>query len=205
MTVCNQSFHSSVLFEVASYARPERSQAFSSLVASTARTRALAQFDRTVLGEKVTAVWTDPAALHVVSGPSNSRAPIPYPVGSSERQNRHCQSLSCSRLRQAFVIEVCPVPIKTGAHSSRRGILTRIFVDRGRIYRVGSCALGRKNPGKAASRKRGQISLWFAGVPLDPLERREIGFPIPPDPRLSSSYRPDASRGSARRTPEAPR
>jgi hypothetical protein len=50
----------------------------------------LGQFVRTFLREKVTAVWTDRGALHVVSGRSNSRAwRIAHPVGSAERQNGH--------------------------------------------------------------------------------------------------------------------
>src|SRR5216684_6020072 len=121
----------------------------------------LGQFVRAFLREKVTAAvrrtglpWGDRAPLHAVSDGSNSRAKrVAHPFGSSERQNGHCQSLGRARLRlrQSLRIEVCPVPSETSAHSSGRGILTRIFFESGRIYRVGSSAFRREDPGKVGS------------------------------------------------------
>src|SRR3984893_1563437 len=114
----------------------------------------LGQFVRAFLREKVTAAFArarDRAPLHAISDAGNRRAKcIAHPFGSSERQNRHCQSLGRARLclREAVRIEVCPVPGETSAHGSGRGILTRIFFEGGRIYRVGSKALRREDKGK---------------------------------------------------------
>src|SRR5262245_62109161 len=125
----------------------------------------LGQFVRAFLRQKVAASGVgasgagarparDRASLHAVSEGGNSRAKrVAHPVGSPERQDGHGQSLgrACLRLREALLVEVCPVPGETGAHGSGRGIRTRIFVERGRIYRVGSRALRREDPGKKFS------------------------------------------------------
>src|SRR5262245_54954934 len=125
----------------------------------------LGQFVRAFLRQKVAAPGVgasgagprpagDRASLHAVSEGGNSGAKrVAHPVGSPERQDGHGQSLGRARLRlrQALLVKVCPVPGKTSAHGSGRGILARIFVESRRIYSVGSGALRREDPGKEFS------------------------------------------------------